>query len=255
MTVSNLRRYAYLLRTFRNGVQLIRAYRSGSPCGLAVTWGGRRIVHPANRGGLVGTLLEVWYEDCYLGDFYQPRPGDVVIDAGGHVGSFSLRVALRQPACRVITLEPFGENHACLLRNLTEFGARNVTPHQMALGGHAGLGRVRAVTNRSIDHLLEDAADGAPDAVPVVTLDGLFGLAGADRIAMLKCDVEGAEHDAFESASPEALERIDRIALEYHDHLRPGTLQLLKDRLAPTHHLRIVPTFERGYGVLYAVRK
>ena len=85
MTVANLRRYAYLLRTFRNGVQLSRCDRSGMPCGLAVTWGGRRIVHPANRGGLVGTLLEVWYEDCYLGDFYQPRPGDVVIDAGGHV--------------------------------------------------------------------------------------------------------------------------------------------------------------------------
>ena len=72
---------------------------------------------------------------------------------------------------------------------------------------------------------------------------------------MLKMDVEGAEHDAFASATPSVLESFQRIAMEYHDNLRPGTLQLIQQRLKNTHDVVVEPTFDRGYGVLYAKLK
>ncbi|MBM4397624.1 MAG: FkbM family methyltransferase [Deltaproteobacteria bacterium] len=255
MRLDNLMRYAWLLRTFRNGPELIAAYRAGRPAAEAVTWGGTRIVHPAGRVGLVGTLLEVWRERCYTGDFYAPADGDVVVDAGAHVGLFSILAARANPRCRVVALEPFSENHECLAANLGAAGATNVTPLRMALG-KAGFGRMEAVGARSIDHMLEPGADPTSgDPVPIVPLDQLFDLAGAGRIAMLKCDVEGSEQDAFGDASPDSIRRIDRIAVEYHDNLRPGTLALLLERLGPTHDMDVRPEPGQFHGLLYAVRR
>ena len=251
MHLDNIRKYLFLLRNFRNGVALVHAYRASLPAAEAVTWAGQRIAHPPQREGLVGTILEVWHEHCYDRGLAGLGPGAVIVDAGAHVGLFSLLASRTVPGCRVVAIEPFGENHACLLSNLASARATNVEAHRLALGGAAGRSVMRAVGVRSIDHRLEPGQDGE-DAVDVVTLDGLFDLARADRIALLKCDVEGAEHDAFAAASPAALARIDRIAMEYHDNLVPGTLALLRERLAPTHDIVVQPLEDRGYGTLFA---
>lgn len=255
MRFDNLARYAWLVRTFRNGVDLVRAFRAGRPAGEAVLWDGTRLMHPPTRGGFVGTLIEVWRDACYTGAFYRPMDGDVIVDAGAHVGLFSILVARANPRCRVVALEPFSENHECLVLNLRAAGASNVTPLRMALGAE-GFGSMLAVGDRSIDHMLSRSPDPtSSDPIPVVPLDRLFDLAGTDRLAMLKCDIEGSEYDAFDSATSATLGRIDRLAIEYHDNLRPGTLDLLRNRLAGTHEVRVRPEPGQLHGLLYAVRR
>ncbi len=250
MQAANLARYLYLMRTFRNGAALVRAYRRGLPIGEAVLWSGARLVHPPDRGGFVGTILEVWRDRVYTEGFYEPQVGDVVVDAGAHVGLFSLLMARANPGCRVVALEPFGENHACLEANVRSLGARNITVHRKALGGRSGLAAMQAVSTRSIDHVMASA--GAGDPVEVVDLEGVLALAGAARVALLKCDVEGSERDAFDAAKPEVLARFERIALEYHDNLRPGTLQVLLERLRPTHEVEVRPEPGQEHGLLRA---
>jgi FkbM family methyltransferase len=255
MRVQHLRNYAYLLSRFRNGMALIQSLRRGTQCTEAEEWNGTTFVHP-ERGGLAGTLVELWIERCYLPDgFYEPRPGDVIVDVGAHVGLFAIWMARRHPDCRVVAVEPSDENHPCLAANVEAAGLGNVTVHQKAISGTYEHGALRPCTDRSIDHRFEASEPGEAGGVSAVPLAGLFELAGTERIAFLKMDVEGAEHAAFASADPSDLERIDRLALEYHDNLVPGTLALLQERLADTHDVHVVPTFDRAYGVLYAVRR
>lgn len=71
------------------------------------------------------------------------------------------------------------------------------------------------------------------------------------EIALFKCDIEGSEHDLFARAEARDLESIARFAIEYHDNLRPGTLDLIRRRLAPTHEVVTCPAGDRGYGMLY----
>jgi hypothetical protein len=111
---------------------------------------------------------------------------------------------------------------------------------------------MQAVGTRSIDHLLQDAPAPGRPSVQVISLDGILEQLNTDRVAFLKMDVEGAEYDAFAAASRETIRCFERIAMEYHENLRPGTLDLLRDRLATTHELTIEPTFDRGYGILRA---
>lgn len=248
-----LRRYWFLLRKFRNGRELIRAWRNRRPCDVAVCRDGTRLVHPTGRGGLVETILEVWYSQVYAPDgFYRPAPGDCVIDAGANVGLFTIWVARQNPSCRVHALEPFPENFDCLRANLDSAKVRSTYAHQIALGGRPGVRTMVAGGARSLDHRLAESDGDGGTRVPVIDLSGLFELAETDRVAFLKVDIEGAEYEAFQAADAGLLSRIDRLAIEYHDHMHAGTLDLLRQRLGGTHHVSLRPEPGAGYGMLLA---
>ena len=115
---------------------------------------------------------------------------------------------------------------------------------------------MRAVGSRSLDHTLSASPQqcAAATSVDVIPVAGLFDLANTRRIAFLKIDIEGAERQAIGHADKETLLRIDRLAIEYHDHLEPGTLDVLQRQLAPTHLLTISPSCLAGCGILLATR-
>ena len=92
-------------------------------------------------------------------------------------------------------------------------------------------------------------------AIEVIPLSGLFDLASAQVIDLLKVDIEGSEREVFAAASPDVLRRIERIAMEYHDCLVPGTLELLRTVLAPTHEIMVIPSQLEGCGILRARRR
>ncbi|MDG1872965.1 MAG: FkbM family methyltransferase [Mariniblastus sp.] len=252
----NLKNYLYLATCFRNSLPLIWAFRNGSSCTTAVLWNGTRLVHPEGRGGLVGTILEVWRERCYTRNgFYIPQDGDQIVDAGAHVGLFSLFMASQNPNCKILSLEPFPENYHCLEKNILSSKATNITALPYALGAESQVAFIKPVGERSIDHLLQTSSDPDSREVQVVSLSDVLSQLQTDNVAMLKMDIEGAEFDVFETASTATLKCFQRIALEYHDNLRPGTLELLEKKLGPTHDLEVQPTLDRGYGILFATRR
>jgi hypothetical protein len=112
---------------------------------------------------------------------------------------------------------------------------------------------MQAVGSRSLDHVLR-VDPAAADGTPVIPLGGLFDLARAQEIDFLKIDIEGSEHNVFAATSPDVLARFKRIAMEYHDHIVPGTLELLRRVLRPTHEITVRPSKMEGCGILLARR-
>jgi FkbM family methyltransferase len=264
MTPTTLNTYWYLLRNFRNGFALIRNLRHGGyeSCGpiteRLVFRDGRTIVHPPNRGGLVPVMLEMWRENVYrLGEFYRPKPGEVVVDVGAHIGLFTLQVLWEEPRCRVIALEPSAENFACLKQNLALAGAgAQAEIHQIGIGGEFGRIKMLEIpTNRSVDARVTPVLETEPGSVGVVPMRHLFELANTNEIALLKMDAEGGEYDAFGKAEPELFARIERIVMEYHDNYAPGTLAMLREKLSATHDLTVFPDAGQLHGRLFAARK
>jgi FkbM family methyltransferase len=243
-----------LVLHFRNGPALVQRMRAAQPCDEVVLWDGTHIEHPQDRGGLLEATIELWLEEVYTKGFYRPADGDVIIDAGANVGLFSIQVARQNRGCRVIALEPFVENFNYLRANIGRSRLANVACHQMALGAAFAKGHMQSVGNRSLDHVLRIDSSAASDT-PIVPLLGLFDLAGAQEIDFLKVDVEGSEREVFAAATPEVLARFKRIAMEYHDQLVPGTLDLLRGALAPTHEISIWPSSMQGCGILRAERR
>lgn len=239
---------------FRNGGTLVQQMRAAQPSDEVVLWDGTRIAHPAQRAGLLEAVQEIWLERIYTNNFYRPADGDVIVDAGANIGLFAIYVARQNPRCRVIALEPFAENFQYLQANVAQACPKNVTCHEVALGAGFGQGRMEAMGARSLDHVLRCDANMA-SGISVIPLAGLFDLAHAGEIDFLKVDIEGSEHDVFAAASAEMLGRFKRIAMEYHDRIVPGTLDLLRKVLSPTHDLTIRPSPMQGCGILLGRRR
>ena len=258
MYLKGVLRMASLMLRFRNGRALVRRMRTHEPCEEAVFWDGTRISHPAERDGLLEAIIELWLDHAYTDGFYRPSDGDLIVDAGANVGVFAIQMARQNRRCRVIALEPFAENFRHLEANTAWACPGIVTCRQVALGGKLGKGRMQATGSRSLDHVLR-VDPSTTNGVPVIPLSGLFDLVGTDvgqvkEIDFLKIDIEGSEHDVFASASPELLARFKRIALEYHDHIVPGSLDLVRRVLIPTHEITIRPSKMQGCGILLARR-
>ncbi|MGA8428592.1 MAG: FkbM family methyltransferase [Candidatus Sulfotelmatobacter sp.] len=254
MYLKSVLQMASLMVRFRNGRTLVERMRAAQPCEEVVLWDGTRIAHPPGRGGLLEAVVELWLERVYTAGFYAPANGNVIVDAGANVGLFAIQIARQNSRCRIVALEPFAENFQYLQTNVARACPGNVTCHEMALGGEFTKGEMKAVGSRSLDHVLQIESATA-NGIPVIPLAGLFDLARAQEIDFLKVDIEGSEHSVFAAASPETLGRFKRIALEYHDQIVPGTLNLLKQVLDATHQIVVRPSTMEGNGILLARRR
>lgn len=210
--------------------------------------------HPAGVNGFLDVLIEHWVLKAYLdGGFYVPAAGDVVLDAGAHVGLLSIQLSQLCPQVRILALEPSEASFACLKQNLESFECRGVKAVRVALGGERGRGTMHAA-GRSLDNTLEIAEAGG-GSFEIVRLADAMEMAKAERIALLKMDIEGSEKAVFENVDSRSLERIDRIILEYHDNLIPGCLHAVREALRGSHEVWEEPSEVAGCGILRARHK
>lgn len=140
--------------------------------------------------------------------YFPLQIGDVVVDAGAHIGSFTVLAAQAVgPQGHVYAFEPHPENYQLLAENVA--GLQNVTARPHALGSVTGVSTVRRLLepNTGIVRLGEGDL-----AVEVHRLDDVV-----PRIDFLKLDAEGSEFEILKGA--EILLRLypARIAAELED--------------------------------------
>jgi len=131
------------------------------------------------------------------------REGDVVVDAGAHIGWFTLAAAtLVGERGRVVAFEPAADAFRILERNVALNGLRNVVAVPRALGAGPDARHLYhpLPADRALASLVEPARWAERETVTVVTLDASLASAGIDRVAMLKIDVEGWEADVLAGA-------------------------------------------------------
>lgn len=141
-----------------------------------------------------------------------------VIDCGANVGYSSAWFLSRFPTCRVLAIEPDSDNFRVLERNLAPYADR-VTLQQCALWSH----KCRLVPETQVfgdgrewsRQFVEGAAsaDTGVDAIGVV--DAMH-LLGAQRISLLKIDIEGAEAIVFSKEGGSWLHLVDTLVVELH---------------------------------------
>ena len=178
-------------------------------------------IETPNRPGARVPVYEIFAEDCYrlrwlLGDLLD-RPVRV-LDIGGHVGTFSCRLAQLHPRAAIQVFEPSPTTVRYLRRNVDRNGfADRVTVYEQALaattgyavfddnGAGSGLNGLLAAGHRS----------GTPTKVEALAFDDAVALLDAP-VDVVKIDCEGGEYDLVLASSADAWADVQRVVIEYH---------------------------------------
>lgn len=194
-------------------------------------------VYQILRTCLVRVLVLDEYEACKF-----LTQGMVVIDAGAHVGSFSLLASqLVGPAGRVLAVEPETHNYQCLCKTIEINGLSNVIPVQKAVGHTEGEGQL-FLAERTGAHSLLFVRTGDSVTVPLTTIDKLCEEQGLERLDFLKIDVEGFEPQVLEGAQKSIVNFRPVLSIAaYHFEEHKILLPALIKQIVPDYQVKVVP--------------
>jgi FkbM family methyltransferase len=166
----------------------------------------------------------------------------VVIDAGAYLGEWSERIIERYDP----VVHAFEPSHRSVEHLETTFAGRSrVHVHELALGGHDGVGELEdagpgsTITSDggSAHAALGDAA--APrSSVAVRDVAAVFDELGLDHVDLVKLNIEGGEYDVLDRLAETGwLDRIDLVSVQFHEWLPNAHRRRRRNRraLARTH--------------------
>lgn len=142
----------------------------------------------------------------------------VVLDCGGHIGTFAMYVKQNYPSALVYSLEPVPENQELFLRNISLNNMVGVTLVKYALSGEHGQFYID-LSNKQFDAVsLQENKPLHRNFVEVtaLTFREVVSSYGLQRVDLLKMDVEGAEYDILGKTLSSMNEFVKRIIMEYH---------------------------------------
>ena len=151
----------------------------------------------------------------------KPREGDVFIDVGGFVGSYSISAARAVGSTgQVVTLEPDSNNRRQLLRNLALNGITNC--QVLSVAAWSGSGSVRwHQDDHPVFHKVEEAQGDRE--IEAVRIDDLVQRLSLNRVDWIKMDIEGVEVAALEGAADTLSRFRPQLFIEIHETLQPVT--------------------------------
>jgi FkbM family methyltransferase len=145
----------------------------------------------------------------------------VIVDAGANIGMATLYFAARYPKAKVVALEPELSNFKVLEQN-----CRDLSNAILLRGALWPVSASLQIDDSSVDAWAFRVSQGRSkhntEVIPAITLPQIFDLVGAERIDLLKIDIEGSELELFSNGPEQWIDRVHVIAIELHDRFRPG---------------------------------
>ncbi|RQX84314.1 FkbM family methyltransferase [Burkholderia anthina] len=180
------------------------------------------------------------------------NPGDCFVDVGANIGMHTLAAARAMGGHgKIIAFEPFGPTKQLLERTIWLNGFSLMTDiHQAAVSNEAGLHQLflgAASGHHSIFPLDEDTGmDAPPVEVPLVRLSDI--IPATQNVQLLKIDVEGAELQVLESATPVIENNPDlAIIVEF------GPAHLARTGVTPTDWFQAFARYDMQYRAINAM--
>ncbi|HEX2252152.1 MAG TPA: amino acid adenylation domain-containing protein, partial [Thermoanaerobaculia bacterium] len=241
---------AATVRREDSGAQRLLAYavprRRARAGGVAVELPNGLRISAVNRGEAELIYDEIYRDPTYLRGGVRLPDDAVVVDVGANIGLFSLFVHQHCERPRVIACEPIPPIFDRLVENVERYGL-GVELHECGVGARPGsmeftfypqwTGMSGSYAERSEDEavtraVLANRADGLGEHADellagrfeketfrcrVRTLSELLAETGAERVDLLKIDVEKAELDVLDGLAEEDWPRIRQVVMEVHD--------------------------------------
>jgi FkbM family methyltransferase len=178
-------------------------------------------------------------------------PTDKVLDVGANIGAFTVNAAAQARNGVVWAVEPVSANMRILEENVALNELKNVKLVQAAVGAAATPVTV-AIRGASSTIAFQAGPQVEREEVEQISLESLVCQMGG--VDLMKMDCEGAEFDIFFSTPAEALHKIRRIAMEYHNVSAEKNVYTLKAFLEIAN-FEVTVVGKNWSGLLFAIKK
>jgi FkbM family methyltransferase len=218
-TSNDVKRVIQTLTRFDNGFRVLGDIVWRRTEELTYVTDGLEIVCP-NRGGARFAVYELFADDAYQLRWFTRglRKDAVVLDLGGHIGSFSLAISQLFPQAHVDAYEPTPFTAGYLRRNVELNGLSDrLRVFESAVSARPGV-LVMAIMDDGSAHngvMLSGAPGTSSIEVPSTGLDDVFAEAPGP-VDLIKFDIEGAEYEAILESSRDLWQPVQRVVMEYH---------------------------------------
>lgn len=183
------------------------------------------------RGRKDRGVLSHLIDDGYLIEETEEHPVRTVMDCGANIGDETLRFFFHHPHAEITAVEADPDNFQ-ILRENCRFSSRLKAIHGAAWREDTELRIARSEHGNPEASRVIKADGGAP--VNAYSIESIMRMRGWRTVDILKFDIEGAEHSVFSGAT-DWLASVNCLIFEVPDSDRPGTLQLIFDKLAGSH--------------------
>jgi FkbM family methyltransferase len=157
------------------------------------------------------------------------EPG-LIVDCGANVGFSAVYFLTRYPNARLIAIEPDAGNHAQLVENLKPFANRTEAILAAVWPSAKELVFTDFRDGREWSRSVREPVPGETGTVPAIDIPAILARSGADRIPLLKIDIEGAEAPLFAENSDAWLGKVDNLVVELHDE---NCIRIFREAIAP----------------------
>lgn len=216
------------------------------PCGQFPTEDYLSIVYPSflKKKSYIQTLLHSRFLDQdgeYESDSVSVSLGDVVIDVGANLGTFSVVASKRVGDCgKIYSFEPIEEVLCYLELNKKKNDCHNIEVIPSALGEKEG--SIEFFSN------LSDSFEGSSKyfspykskkiSVPQTTLDSFVLSRGLKRVDFIKADIEGAERDMLNGARQTIKKFRPKLSIRiYHFPDDPTVIESIIHSIEPLYKI------------------
>jgi FkbM family methyltransferase len=179
-----------------------------------------------NGEALLAYLLAEQEWDVALGEKQHVRPGDIVLDCGGHVGTFTNK-ALQRGAAKVVGFEPDPVNAKAYRRNFKKEIAegRVILIEQGVWDKKSKMTLTVGTINSGTSSMVLNVPSNTTVEVGVDTIDTFAADLNLPKVDFIKMDIEGAERQALAGAAGILSKYHPRLMIDsYH---RPDDMQVL----------------------------
>ena len=137
----------------------------------------------------------------FMGYWFIPQRGQIVLDVGAHIGAYTLRAAkVVGERGRVIALEPNPVTFQLLLKNIQLNSAHNVTAIEVAAWNQSRELKLYHASHLGLCSVKIDYNQGYA-VIKAKPITEIFRTLGLSRVDLTKIDTEGAEREVLEGMS------------------------------------------------------
>jgi FkbM family methyltransferase len=199
-------------------VRLVLGMRRSPQATFQVTFQGMPVYfRPEDEQALREVLVDLEYDP--LSEFLRAEQAPLVIDAGGHIGTFALWALSVNPGVRVLSVEADPDTFQVAEKNAAQAATRQADWQVMHAAAGADDSSVVSLskTGPSMSHRIDPQGRIRVNTVSLPTLLARL-LKDRDTLDLLKVDVEGSE-EAFLCSNHDALSQVKTVMVELHPDL------------------------------------